>query len=551
MNQTTTPAALDLDTIRAVFMRNGFTIKEGQADLKPYVYAAALELIDLARRSPSAAGSEQNERALTLTQFEPIASSWDKCHYDGIDIGESLRHDFKRLAQQAAPEKAEHKDLQRYLDWYKSAATREEARNAKACIESLLREAAPEALAMSQPQAPMYQPGAQPVAAAPAETVAQVDLENGCWLDVEAHEVPSWEVRKFKTRTLFAAPAAPVAQVLPLELMGVREEIEAGSGFWHSCSGCHESNEGYPTGPHSVVFGCALGNGCSECGGLGAVWDDTDYEAMAKEDAAEVAQATTASASDAEFLSKRLARVAKLVGAHIPEHFTHKQISEVAGTILGEIARRLETSRASAPSREAAPSGMPFALMVARADVNEIGAWGAQQYEDGRRAALAQQGAAQGAAANAGGLPPLPPKMGTIYSGNYWSGFPNANPPGAPLAEFITMGQATEFGHACYAAGRESADKAPATSAGASQGQAGEDDARDAERGKWLIERGFKYANVDMASDGDGDIVIFHPRFYIPEPAGMSYEDGEWTVEDIRAAIDAAIAATTTKGGAV
>ena len=34
--------------IREVFMRNGFTIREGQSDLKPYVYAAAEELLQLA-----------------------------------------------------------------------------------------------------------------------------------------------------------------------------------------------------------------------------------------------------------------------------------------------------------------------------------------------------------------------------------------------------------------------------------------------------------------------------------------------------------------------
>lgn len=35
------------ETIRAVFLRNGFTVKEGQTDLKPYVYAAAEELLRL------------------------------------------------------------------------------------------------------------------------------------------------------------------------------------------------------------------------------------------------------------------------------------------------------------------------------------------------------------------------------------------------------------------------------------------------------------------------------------------------------------------------
>lgn len=39
------------ETIRAVFLRNGFTVKEGQTDLKPYVYAAAEELLSIARAS--------------------------------------------------------------------------------------------------------------------------------------------------------------------------------------------------------------------------------------------------------------------------------------------------------------------------------------------------------------------------------------------------------------------------------------------------------------------------------------------------------------------
>lgn len=44
---------------------------------------------------------------------------------------------------------------------------------------------------------------------------------------------------------------------------------------------------------------------------------------------------------DAEFLSKRLGRVAKLAGVTMPE-MTHDKIAEVAGTILGTIARQLE-----------------------------------------------------------------------------------------------------------------------------------------------------------------------------------------------------------------
>ena len=36
------------DLIREVFLKNGFTIKDGQTDLKDYVYAAARELIERA-----------------------------------------------------------------------------------------------------------------------------------------------------------------------------------------------------------------------------------------------------------------------------------------------------------------------------------------------------------------------------------------------------------------------------------------------------------------------------------------------------------------------
>lgn len=80
--------------------------------------------------------------------------------------------------------------------------------------------------------------------------------------------------------TVAADAAAPS---LPVELSGVKEALENGDGFWRSCSGCHETNEGYETGhyAYSNVLKCYLGGGCSECGGIGAVWDGADYGAMA------------------------------------------------------------------------------------------------------------------------------------------------------------------------------------------------------------------------------------------------------------------------------
>lgn len=78
--------------------------------------------------------------------------------------------------------------------------------------------------------------------------------------------------------------ASPVEQpaAAPIELSGVKETLETGDGFWRSCSGCHETCDGHPVGeyPYSAILKCDLGAGCSECGGIGAVWDNTDYAAM-------------------------------------------------------------------------------------------------------------------------------------------------------------------------------------------------------------------------------------------------------------------------------
>ncbi|KEZ00630.1 hypothetical protein AI27_18010 [Sphingomonas sp. BHC-A] len=60
----------------------------------------------------------------------------------------------------------------------------------------------------------------------------------------------------------------------------IRETL--GDGFWRSCTGCYETCDGYPVGsyPWNSAMKCHLGSGCHECGGIGAVWDDTDYQDM-------------------------------------------------------------------------------------------------------------------------------------------------------------------------------------------------------------------------------------------------------------------------------
>ncbi|WP_395503062.1 hypothetical protein [Ectopseudomonas mendocina] len=70
----------------------------------------------------------------------------------------------------------------------------------------------------------------------------------------------------------------------PAELEGVAEVLAEGHGFWRSCTGCHETEDGHPVGSYaySSVLQCSLGSGCSECGGLGATWDNTDYDEVVR-----------------------------------------------------------------------------------------------------------------------------------------------------------------------------------------------------------------------------------------------------------------------------
>ena len=90
------------------------------------------------------------------------------------------------------------------------------------------------------------------------------------------HRLGPVDVSALSTNAGEAAEAQP-----PIELRGVAETLAGQGGDWRSCSGCHELNEGHDTGPYSAVLKCHLGNGCSECGGIGAIWDTTNYAGMA------------------------------------------------------------------------------------------------------------------------------------------------------------------------------------------------------------------------------------------------------------------------------
>jgi hypothetical protein len=62
----------------------------------------------------------------------------------------------------------------------------------------------------------------------------------------------------------------------------IAEQHEEGVS-WRSCTGCHETEDGYDVGHYrySRVFRCKVGSGCRECGGLGVIVDNTDYSDLA------------------------------------------------------------------------------------------------------------------------------------------------------------------------------------------------------------------------------------------------------------------------------
>lgn len=81
------------ETIRAVFLRNGFTIKEGQTDLKPYVYAAAEELLSIARASWQRTQSAGVPEGWRLVPVEPTPEMAAQTAYDGTQYSDPFDFD--------------------------------------------------------------------------------------------------------------------------------------------------------------------------------------------------------------------------------------------------------------------------------------------------------------------------------------------------------------------------------------------------------------------------------------------------------------------------
>lgn len=110
------------------------------------------------------------------------------------------------------------------------------------------------------------------------------------------------------TVPVFLAPPAPALPegwkadeadfAKSIEHVIEQESLGGAACGWQPCSGCHETFEGHSVGdyPVSPTFGCEVGSGCHECGGLGVVWYHYDAKALAdmERDAREWACTTAA-----------------------------------------------------------------------------------------------------------------------------------------------------------------------------------------------------------------------------------------------------------------
>ncbi|MFD1034119.1 hypothetical protein ACFQ15_05590 [Sphingomonas hankookensis] len=111
------------------------------------------------------------------------------------------------------------------------------------------------------------------------------------WADDGQH-IRKWARDPFAGSTEYAAIATPIADDAVVTISGktlhdyvdrayVRQRIgelmEEGDGFWRACCGCQESTDGCVSAtdyPYNETFRCHPGSGCSECGGIGVLWDD-------------------------------------------------------------------------------------------------------------------------------------------------------------------------------------------------------------------------------------------------------------------------------------
>lgn len=109
----------------------------------------------------------------------------------------------------------------------------------------------------------------------------------GDWMAADTEAQAKAAAQADYERRILSALAEPAGEAEPDFAASIAEVIkeeslnEAACG-WRPCTGCHETNEGYETGryPYSAMFDCHVGHGCSECGGLGVVWEYWSKDAL-------------------------------------------------------------------------------------------------------------------------------------------------------------------------------------------------------------------------------------------------------------------------------
>lgn len=138
---------------------------------------------------------------------------------------------------------------------------------------------------------------------------------------------------------------------------GVQDRVAEGEGFWKSCSGCYETEDGQNVHgySHSTVFGCDLGSGCSECGGIGAVWDTTDYSKMADEMHAEMV-AGDAAGSELDLNDPLASEIMGATRLHTHDH-------EMAYNITREVLAAIRTQPQTAFRTPAASESLSDRLL--------------------------------------------------------------------------------------------------------------------------------------------------------------------------------------------
>lgn len=119
-----------------------------------------------------------------------------------------------------------------------------------------------------------------------------------------------------------AVPAEPDSRAgAEISDAAVAKAIDEDGGWWKSCSGCHETNEGQETGhyPYSELFRCHVGGGCIECGGLGVRWEYYSEEQYAEMEAALHPSPPTASGAVAPVGEDQISKAAHRVFARLCE----------------------------------------------------------------------------------------------------------------------------------------------------------------------------------------------------------------------------------------